>query len=357
MDIGHWIFPEEFNIDEWFGFIYRIVECDTGKEYIGKKQFHQYLRKTVKGKKNKKRIKKESEWKSYTGSSELLNQCISSKGKENYLFYIESLHKTRGSLVYEEVRKQIFEDVLRAKLPNQSTPKYFNRHIGAIKFIPPEEHSEETRLKISNSLTERYKNNPHWRALLSSDEMKKLNELYYSGESHYLHRLMNDEERETFLNMYSRGKNNPQYGKEPYNKNKKYEGLFGEEKSIQIKKILREKCPKRGDENGMFGKKHTEETKLKWKNDKRRIHRGEKNGMFNKPCFYKMTEEEIDAWKQNISKSSKGKPKPDGFGEKLSQASKGHKKKTATCVYCKKTGGAANMKRYHFENCKFKPTD
>ena len=56
MDKGHWEFPHDFDIDEWFGFIYRITELSTGKEYIGKKQFHSYCRKAVKGKKRKKMV-------------------------------------------------------------------------------------------------------------------------------------------------------------------------------------------------------------------------------------------------------------------------------------------------------------
>lgn len=37
---------------------------------------------------------------------------------------------------------------------------------------------------------------------------------------------------------------------------------------------------------------------------------GEKNGMFGKPCYYKMTEQELNDWKMNISNANKGKKKP-----------------------------------------------
>ena len=37
---------------------------------------------------------------------------------------------------------------------------------------------------------------------------------------------------------------------------------------------------------------------------------GEGNGMYGKPCYYKMTEEEKQQWKDNISKGSKGILKP-----------------------------------------------
>lgn len=38
MDIGHWQFKYEFDPAEWYGFVYRITELDTGREYIGKKK-------------------------------------------------------------------------------------------------------------------------------------------------------------------------------------------------------------------------------------------------------------------------------------------------------------------------------
>lgn len=147
MDTGHWNFPHDFTFDEWFGFIYRITEIPTGMEYLGKKQFHQHLRKTVKGKVNKKKVIKESDWKTYTGSSERLNKAIEINGKDQYKFDIVSLHKTRASLVYAEVKLQIHEEVLRSKLPN-GTRKYYNGLISGIKFLPPEETLEESRMKI-----------------------------------------------------------------------------------------------------------------------------------------------------------------------------------------------------------------
>jgi hypothetical protein len=146
MHKGHWEFPHDFNIDEWFGFLYRITELSSGMEYLGKKQLHQHLRKTVKGKVNKKKVIKESDWKTYTGSSVRLNLAISALGKNNYKFEIVSLHKTRASLVYAEVKLQINEEVLRTRLPNGER-KYYNGLISGIKFIPPGETPEEAKMK------------------------------------------------------------------------------------------------------------------------------------------------------------------------------------------------------------------
>ena len=154
MDSGHWFFPKEFDIDDWFGFIYRIIEIDTGMEYIGKKQFHSHLKKSVKGRKNKKSVVKENDWKSYTGSSVRLNEEIKKKGMDNYIFLIESLHKTRGSLYYAEVERQIVESVLTTQLPSGQR-KYYNGQISAVKFIPPPEEIIELEYKVSSLLKTR----------------------------------------------------------------------------------------------------------------------------------------------------------------------------------------------------------
>ena len=150
MNIGHWNFDSNFNVDDWFGFIYRIVEKNTGKEYIGKKQFFSKNRKIVKGRKNRKVILKESNWKTYTGSSDYLQARISEFGLENFDFFIESLQPTKGALSYAEIELQVTEDVLRAKLPNGER-KYYNKSIGNIKFTPPDKVSSKTRAKISSS--------------------------------------------------------------------------------------------------------------------------------------------------------------------------------------------------------------
>jgi len=51
--------------------------------------------------------------------------------------------------------------------------------------------------------------------------------------------------------------------------------------------------------------------------------KGSGNVMYKKPCFYKMTEEEKERWKSNLSKAGKGKKKPEGFAEKLREKNTG----------------------------------
>lgn len=133
---GHWLVPWHFDPSEWFGFVYRIRNLETDQHYIGKKQFLSTVKKRISGRKNKKIIRKPSNWKTYTGSCRTLNEHIAAQGIECFEFVIQSLHATKGSLYYEEVRKQIELDVLRAQLPNGQR-KFYNGHIGAVKFIPP----------------------------------------------------------------------------------------------------------------------------------------------------------------------------------------------------------------------------
>jgi hypothetical protein len=51
--------------------------------------------------------------------------------------------------------------------------------------------------------------------------------------------------------------------------------------------------------------------------------KGKGNHMYGKPCYYKMSEEEKEQWKTNISKAGKGRKKPVGFAENLSKQNSG----------------------------------
>jgi len=141
---GHWICDFEFDPTEWYGFIYRIIDHNNGKHYIGKKQFLSRLRKKIPGKKNRKIVYKETKWQTYTSSSKHLNEQIETNSIDNFEFRILSLHETKASLYYAEVRLQVLEDVLRATQPNGER-KYYNGQIGAVKFLPPQPTEKEMK--------------------------------------------------------------------------------------------------------------------------------------------------------------------------------------------------------------------
>jgi hypothetical protein len=114
MDIGHWILNENVIIDDkTFGFIYEITNTVTNKKYIGKKQCQSRIkRKPLKGKTRNRIDFKESDWKSYTSSSNDLNEEIKTYGKDKFIFKILRICDSKWALAYYEIKEQIDRDVL-----------------------------------------------------------------------------------------------------------------------------------------------------------------------------------------------------------------------------------------------------
>ena len=115
---------ESTDIGEYYGFVYRIVNNQTGKQYIGRKYFWQF--RTPKGKKRK--VKSESDWKKYYGSCPELKEEIGKVGRENFSRTILSLHNTKGKTNYEETRQLFVNKVLTEQL-DDGTPAYYNSNI------------------------------------------------------------------------------------------------------------------------------------------------------------------------------------------------------------------------------------
>ena len=133
IDTGHWTYDynllgESFNPIIFFGFVYRITRKDTGRSYIGKKQLIYTNRKKVAGRTNRKHVKKESDWKKYTGSCDELNHEIEHLGKGGFSFEILKFCHTKRDLGYIETMYQFKEDVLDARMPD-GTRKYYNSNI------------------------------------------------------------------------------------------------------------------------------------------------------------------------------------------------------------------------------------
>lgn len=138
MDTGHWILEKEININEkTFGFIYIITNILENKKYIGKKQcISKITRKPLKGKKRKRKDTKESDWKSYTSSSEKLNEDIKRLGKENFEFKIIKTCNSKWELAYFEIKEQILREVLLRE-------DYYNGIINVRIGSPPKNLKEE----------------------------------------------------------------------------------------------------------------------------------------------------------------------------------------------------------------------
>jgi Putative endonuclease segE, GIY-YIG domain len=114
MDLGHWITKLTIDTNSLpYGFIYVITNTKNGKVYIGKKQMKSVKKlKPLKGKKNKRHFDIETDWKTYTSSSNELNEDIIKYGKENFTFEIVKLCDSKFELAYYEAKMQFDANVL-----------------------------------------------------------------------------------------------------------------------------------------------------------------------------------------------------------------------------------------------------
>jgi len=112
------------DIDGKFGFVYRITNIQTGKQYIGRKYFVQ--KRKPKG--GKRKVTSESDWKKYYGSCPELKEDIKKFGKNIFKREILSLHTSVGKTNFEETRQLFLHNVLTEKLTDD-TPAYYNSNI------------------------------------------------------------------------------------------------------------------------------------------------------------------------------------------------------------------------------------
>jgi len=104
---------ESEDIGDYYGFVYRITNTETGHDYVGRKFFWTVKKRPpLKGKKNKRRSTVETDWKKYYGSSDRLVKDIERLGNNKFTREILYLCKTRGETNYMEVYYQINEHVL-----------------------------------------------------------------------------------------------------------------------------------------------------------------------------------------------------------------------------------------------------
>ena len=112
------------DINDFFGFVYRITNLQTGKQYIGRKYF--YSKRKPRG--GKRRVTSESDWKQYYGSSDELKADRKIFGSDIFKREILSLHETLGKVNFEETKQLFLNNVLTESLTD-GTPAYYNNNI------------------------------------------------------------------------------------------------------------------------------------------------------------------------------------------------------------------------------------
>ena len=118
------------------GFVYIITNLTNNKKYIGKKLARFKVTKPpLKGRKNKRRSTKESDWKTYFGSSDHLNADVAELGEENFTREILHYCQSRGMLSYLEAKEQFDRAVL---LSDEYYNGIINVRVGSSKVLKEE---------------------------------------------------------------------------------------------------------------------------------------------------------------------------------------------------------------------------
>ena len=97
-----------------FGFVYLVTHTPSGKKYLGKKQLiSNRTLPPLKGSKRKRKIQKESDWKTYYGSQSEVKQLVKeSKDKLEFIREIIIFTSTKKQLTYFETKLQFVNEVL-----------------------------------------------------------------------------------------------------------------------------------------------------------------------------------------------------------------------------------------------------
>lgn len=128
--MNEWLFNNEpFNselIKSYYGFVYRITNLNTGRQYIGRKYFY-HSRKWKK--KDTRRSKRESDWKDYWSSCEPLKNDVKTYGVDAFKREILVLCTSKGDCNTVELHLLWKYNVLEDQ-------HWYNEGIGSRKKTP-----------------------------------------------------------------------------------------------------------------------------------------------------------------------------------------------------------------------------
>ena len=122
------------------GFVYLITNTQNNKKYIGKKIFH--FSKTIQKNLKKKKVKVESDWKTYNGSNDDLNNDIKTTNPILKKEIIEICY-SKSSLSYLEAYHQFTNNVLidSTYYNNWISVRVTRRHLTKYKILLDESNS------------------------------------------------------------------------------------------------------------------------------------------------------------------------------------------------------------------------
>ncbi len=121
-------------------FVYLITNLTSDKKYVGKKLAKfKTTKPPLKGKKNKRRGTKESDWRTYWGSSDHLNAELLELGEDKFTREILHYCPTRGIASYIEAEEQFNRNVL---LTDEYYNGIINVRVGGSKIL--KEHFGKT---------------------------------------------------------------------------------------------------------------------------------------------------------------------------------------------------------------------
>ena len=122
-----WIYQnsiQEQTPEEYQGFVYLITNTAYNRFYIGKKNYWRIKKlPPLKGRKNKRHKREETDWRDYWGSSTALLKDLEQLGTEHFRREILIQCKTKTDMSYHETRMQFQQGVLL-------DDSYYNDFIG-----------------------------------------------------------------------------------------------------------------------------------------------------------------------------------------------------------------------------------